>query len=318
MRIAVVGAGGVGGLLAGLLARSGTEVALLARGGQLEAIRSSGLSVDSPLGTFTVSPAALADDAAALGRADAVLVAVKAWQVAEIAPRLGPLLAGGGFAVPLQNGVEAASRLAAVLGEERVAGGLAHVLAWIDGPGRIRHVGMVPRITIGERGTRADRPSARIEALAEALRRAGTEVRIPDDIEVAAWEKFLLIDPWSTLGAAARAPAGVLRAVPESRALLVAAIEEVVAVGRARGVAIPPGAVDAALAVIDGAPPDATTSMQRDLAAGRPSELDDQPGAVVRLGRAAGVPTPVHDALHAALLPMERAARGRIPAFART
>src|SRR5512138_2784758 len=155
MRIAIVGGGGVGGLVAGLLTRAGTEVALVARGVHLESIRRDGLSVMSPLGTFTVRPATVTADPASAGAADAVLVAVKAWQVAEVAPALAPLLGARGFAVPLQNGVEAADRLAAALGEERVAGGLAHFISWIDGPGRIRHVGAAPRLTMGERRPRA-------------------------------------------------------------------------------------------------------------------------------------------------------------------
>jgi 2-dehydropantoate 2-reductase len=318
MRIAIVGAGGVGGLLAGLLARAGTEVLLVARGAALKAVRAGGLEVDSPLGRFTARVGAASDDPGALGAADAVLVAVKAWQVEGIAPDLRPLLAGGGFAVPLQNGVEAAGRLAAALGEERVVGGLTHVLAWTEGPGRIRHVGPVPRVTLGERGGRGGRPSARVEALAGSLRAAGVEVRVADDVEAATWEKFLLIEPWGSVAAAARAPIGPLRTAPETRALLGAAMEEGVALARARGVSLPAGVKASTLAWLDGLPPEATASMQRDIGAGRPSELLDQTGAVVRLARAAGVPAPVHEALLALLLPQERAARGETPAFART
>jgi 2-dehydropantoate 2-reductase len=293
-------------------------VLLVARGEGLKAVRSAGLAVDSPLGSFTARAAAASDDPAALGVADAVLVAVKAWQVEGVAPRLAPLLAGGGFAVPLQNGVEAAGRLALALGEERVAGGLTHVLAWTEAPGRIRHVGPIPRVTLGERGARAGRASPRLDALAAALRGAGVEVRIVDDVEVATWEKFLLIEPWGSVAAAARAPVGPLRTVPETRALLGAAMREVVALARARDVSLPAGVTESTLAWLDGLPPEATASMQRDIGAGRPSELGEQTGAVVRLARAAGVPAPVHDALMALLLPQERAARGETPGFART
>lgn len=318
MRIAIVGAGGVGGLLAGLLARAGSEVSVVARGPQLDAIRRDGLAVDSPLGTFAARPAALADDAAALGPVDAALVCVKAWQVAEVAPRLAKLLAPAGVVVPLQNGVEAADRLADALGEAPVAGGIVHVLAWLAGPGRVKHVGRPPRVTLGERGARAGASSARLDALAAALSAAGVDARVVADVEAASWEKFLLVEPWGTVSAAARAPIGVVRGVPETRALLEAAMREVVAVGRARGVAIPGEAVDAALAIVDGVVPEGTASMQRDIATGRKSELLDQAGAVVRLGRAAGVPVPVHEALLAVLLPQERAARGEIPGFERT
>lgn len=318
MRVAIVGAGGVGGLFAGLLARAGAEVRVVARGAHGEAIRERGLSVDSPLGTFTAKVAAVSADPAALGPADATLVAVKAWQVAEVAPGLAPLVAGGGVAVPLQNGVEAAGRLAAALGDDRVAGGLVSVLAWIDGPGAVKHVGAAPRVKLGERGARAGGPSPRLEALAAALRAAGVVVDVVADVERASWEKFLLIEPWGVLGAATRAPVGVLRGTPEARALLVGLQEELAAVGRARGVALPPDAPAKTFAFLDGAPPEATASMQRDLGAGRPSELEDQTGAVVRLARAAGVAVPLHETLHALLSPQEAAARGRIPKFTRT
>jgi 2-dehydropantoate 2-reductase len=318
MRIAIAGAGGVGGLLGGLLARSGEEVAVVARGAHAEAIREGGLRVTSPLGTFAARVARVADDPAALGTADVVLVAVKAWQVADLAPRLAPLLSGGGVAVPLQNGVEAAGRLAAALGEDRVAGGLVSVLSWIDGPGSVKHVGGPPRVKLGERGSRAGSPTERLDALAAALRRAGADVEVVADFERALWEKFLLIEPWGAVAAAARAPIGVVRTVPETRALLLRAQEELAALARARGAALDAGALSRAVAVIDGAPFDATASMQRDLGAGRPSELDDQVGAVVRLARESKVAVPVHEALHGVLLPQERAARGAISPFERT
>ncbi len=317
MRIVVIGAGGVGGLLGGLLARSGVEVGVVARGAHLDAIRRDGLAVESPLGTFAARVAA---DAApgALAPADAVLVAVKAWQVAEVAPSLAPLVARGGVVVPLQNGVEAADRLADALGPEQVAGGTINVLAWISGAGRVRHVGPPPRITLGERGPLAAAPSPRLEAVAAALRAAGVEAAVTPEIEVALWEKFLFVEPLGALGAVTRAPVGVFRAVPETRALLAAAQEEIATLARARGVALPPDAAARALVRVDGVQPDGTISMQRDIGAGRPSELADQPGAVVRLARAAGVPVPVHEALLAALLPQELAARGRIAPFTRT
>ncbi len=328
MRIAIVGAGGVGGVLAGLLARAGkTELVVVARGAHGEAIRRDGLRVESPAGVFTVR-VDVVDDPGAAGRVDAALVAVKAWQVAEVAPRLAPALAGGGVAVPLQNGVEAAGRLAAALGDERVAGGLVAVLAWIERPGVVKHVGGVPRLRIGERGRRVrsapalrsegEGGSPRLEALAAALRGAGVGVEIVADVEAATWEKFLLVEPWGSIAAAARAPWGVVRSVPETRALHVAALEELAALARARAVALPPDAVARTLAFLDGVTPEATASMQRDLGAGRPSELDDQTGAVVRLAREAGVSVPVHGHLYAALVPQERAARGQIPPFTRT
>jgi 2-dehydropantoate 2-reductase len=318
MRIAIVGAGGVGGLLGGLLARSGAEVVVVARGGQLEAIRRNGVRVDSPMGAFTVGVAAAAEDPAALGQADAVLLAVKSWQVVEVAPRLAPLLARGGVVVPLQNGVEAADQLAAALGADSVAGGVIRVLAWIDAPGAVRHVGLPPAILMGERGARRAGPSPRLEALAAALARAGVEVQVSADAERDVWEKFLAIEPWGAVAAATRAPIGVLRALREPRALNRAAMEEVAALARARGVALAADAVARTEAFLDGVPPEGTALMQRDIGSAKPSELEDQVGAVVRLGRQAGVATPIHDVLYAVLLPQEAAARGMVRKFPRT
>ncbi|HEU4384802.1 MAG TPA: 2-dehydropantoate 2-reductase [Anaeromyxobacteraceae bacterium] len=305
MRIAMVGAGGVGGLFGGLLARAGEQVAFVARGAHLEAIRRDGLKVESPLGSFTVRASA-SDDPAALGKFDAVVVAVKAWQVKEVAPRLEPLLGPETVVVPMENGVEAAGELAAALGAGPVAGGLCHVMAWIEAPGAVKHAGFGPRVTLGELGGGG---SERLERLAAALRRAGMEAAVVDDIRTALWEKFLFIDPLSTVGAATRAKVREMLAVPETRALLLAAMREVEALGLRSGARLSGDAVERTLKRVEALPADATASMQRDVLAGRPSELQEQTGAVVRLGRAAGVPVPVHEALYAALLPQERKAR---------
>ncbi|GEJ58548.1 2-dehydropantoate 2-reductase [Anaeromyxobacter diazotrophicus] len=307
MRVAVVGAGGVGGLIGGLLARAGHEVAFVARGATLAALRERGLEVESPRGTFRVAPVEASDDPGALRPAEAVLVAVKGWQVREVAPRLAPLLAPGGLVLPLENGVEAAPTLARALGEERVVGGLCHLFAWTEAPGVVKHAGDLLRVTMGERRGGS---SARLERLAAALREAKVDAVISPDIEAAAWEKFLFIDAFGSVGAVTRAPVGVVRTLPESRALLRAAMEETAAVGRARGVRLTADAVEKALALIDAVKPESTASMQRDIQGGRPSELFDQPGAVVRLAAEAGVDAPVHRFLYAALLPQETAARG--------
>lgn len=306
MRVVVVGAGGVGGLIGGLLARAGTQVAFVARGEHLAAMRAGGLRVDSPRAAFTVAPVQASEDPAELGKADVVLVAVKGWQVREVAPRLEPLFGEGTFAVPLENGVEAASDLARVLGEERVAGGLCHMLSWVEAPGRVRHVGQILRVTLGERRGGS---SPRVEALAAALREAEVDVVVSENIDAATWEKFLFIEPFGAVGAVTRAPIGVTRSVPETRQLLVAAMNEIASLARARRVDIGADAVARALELVDKLPADGTASMQRDIAAARPSELFDQTGAVVRLGKETALPVPIHACLYAALLPQEQAAR---------
>lgn len=308
MRVAVFGTGGVGGYFGGRLAQAGHEVSFLARGAHLEAIGRDGLRVDSIAGDFVVRPARASDDPAALGPADVVLVAVKAWQVEDVARRMAPLLGPETFVVPLENGVEAADQIAAAVGEDRVLGGLCRILSFVAGPGHIRHTGAAPRVEFGERqGTRTDRVDLLRDAFAKAQ---GVSVSTPSDIEAALWEKFLFIAPMSGVGAATRLPVGLWRQVPETRALLEAAMREVLAVARARGVTLRDDVVERTISYVDALPDDATGSMQRDLLEGRPSELEAQNGAIVRLGAAAGVPVPANAFLYAALLPGERRARG--------
>jgi 2-dehydropantoate 2-reductase len=308
MRIAVIGAGGVGGVFGGLLARAGNEVSFLARGDHLAAILDDGLRVHGPWGTFTVHPRAAASPGELRDGApfDAVLVALKAGQVREVAPSLRSLLGPDTVVVPLQNGVEAAATLAGALGSGPVAGGLCHVLAWREGPGEVRTTGTPLQITVGEMGGGG---SPRLERLADAIRASGATAVVAGDVLAATWEKFAFIDPFGSVGAVARAPLGVLRAEPRTRALLVAAVEEVAAVARARGVRIAPDTVARTVARYDELPGEATASMQRDVVAGRPSELHEQTGAMVQLGEQAAVPVPVHRFLLAALLPQEAAAR---------
>jgi 2-dehydropantoate 2-reductase len=232
---------------------------------------------------------------------------VKAWQVEAAAPDVGALLRPDGVVLPLQNGVEAAEQLARVVGRERVVAGLCRIVAFVAEPGVVRHAGVEPRIEIGELDGPPGRGVARVvEAFAGAR---GVSVAVAEDIRKALWEKFLFIAPVSGVGAVSRQAVGGWRDVPETRALLLQAMEEVAALARARGVALDEGCVARTLAYVDSLPADATTSMQRDVAERRPSELDSQVGAVVRLGGDAGVQTPASAFLHAALLPAERKAR---------
>jgi 2-dehydropantoate 2-reductase len=307
MRVAVVGVGAVGGYFGGRLARSGVDVRFIARGETLAALQHGGLRVDSIAGDFVIDPARAFANPAELGAVDVVLVAVKAWQVDGLAPTLRSLLHPQTVVVPLQNGVEAADQLAATLGQEHVAPGVCHIVASVEAPGHSRHSGLEPRIAFGEWD---NRPSARLENLQRAFTHAEVKAQIPPDIGVALWEKFLFIASLSGMGAVTRVPAGELRRLPETRRLLVQALDEVAAVARARGVALPQDAETRTLAFIDALPEAATSSMQRDIMAGRPSELEAQLGAVVRFGAQADVPTPVTALLYHVLLPQELQARG--------
>src|SRR5947209_1263583 len=216
VRVAIAGAGGVGGLLAGLLARNGNEVSLLARGEHLRAIQQDGLRVETPEETFTVRVDA-SDAAGDLPKASALIVAVKTWQLPALVPQLGSLLREDGVAVPLLNGIESADVLAANLGGERVCGGLCDLFAWIQAPGVVRRAGVPPRVTVGEL---VGHGREHLEKLCDALRASRTDAVVTPDIRSALWEKLLFVGPLGAVGAAARVPAGRLRAVPRTRALL--------------------------------------------------------------------------------------------------
>jgi 2-dehydropantoate 2-reductase len=308
MKFAVMGSGGVGGYFGGRLAQAGHDVTFVARGAHLAAIRERGLRVFSTEGDFEVQGASATDDPASIGPVEIVLLAVKTWQVAEAAAHLSPLLGPGSAVLTLQNGVEAPDEVARICGRERVLAGVCRLMSYVSEPGVIRHAGVTPRVEFGEW---AGGTSARAEALRKALAECqGLAAAISTDVALALWEKFLFIAPFSAVGAATRKPAGQWRHIKETRALLTAAMHEVVDLAQARGVRVPRDAVDRTLAFTDRLQDDATASMQRDLLEGRPSELEAQTGAIVRLAREAGIETPANDFLYAVLLPAERQARG--------
>ena len=312
MRVVMFGAGGVGGYFGARLVEAGHDVVFIARGAHLAALRRDGLRVESPAGDARLARVSATDDPRAAGPADLVIVAVKSWQLPEASRGLSTLLEGGGVVLPLLNGVEAAAQLAEVVGDDRVLKGLARIISFIASPGTIRHVGAEPTMALGEPD---GRPSERVQRVAGVLRGAGIRTEVPDDIDAALWLKFLFVVPIGGLGAVTRAPMGVVRSQPDTRALLEAAMHEVQAVAAGHGVALPADTVPKALRFIETLPAEGTASLHRDVAEGRRSELDAWNGAVVRLGREAGVPTPVHAFIYHSLLPLERRARGEI-AFA--
>jgi len=309
MRIAVFGTGAVGGYFGGRLAQAGEDVVFIARGEQLRALKAHGLRVDSIKGDFALQPVQATDDPAQVGVVDAVIVGVKTWQVPEAARAMRPLVGPETFVVPLENGVEAPDQLAAVLGAGHVLGGLCRIVSFVVEPGHVRHAGLEPYVALGELD---NRPGERAERLRDAFTQAGVNAEIPADIQVAIWEKFLFIASFSGVGAVTRAPAGVLRSLPETRRMLEAAMREVLAVAQARGIGMTEEAVSRTMALIDGLPEAGTASMQRDIIGGQPSELESQNGAVVRLGQEVGVDVPLHGFMYRCLLPLELRARGEL------
>ena len=299
MRIAIMGSGALGGFFGGLLARAGQDVTFIARGAHLEAIRSRGLVVNSPIvDDFTVSAPAT-DDPREIGPVDFVLVGVKTYDLDAAAAQLPPLLGPETAVLPLQNGIDATEHIARVVGSDRVLTGVAYVLAVLDGPGVIKHVAQ-GRIVLGEgNGGR----SGRVDRVAEALRAAGIGCETPPDIRVPLWEKFVLLAATGGVTALTRLPFGPIRDCAEARELFRGAMQEADAVGRAHGVALPPDLVDRHLEMMLGLPAAGHGSMLQDLRAGRRLELEALNGAVVREGEQAGVATPLNFAVYAALKP---------------
>jgi 2-dehydropantoate 2-reductase len=309
MRIAFIGIGALGGYFGGRLAKAGNDVIFIARGAMLEALRKDGLRVESPLGDFALPKVQATSDPTGVGHVDAVFVTTKAWQVTEAAQQIRGIVGPETVVVPLQNGVEAYDQLAAVLGSGHVLDGLCHILAMVTAPGVVRHAGPKAVITIGERNNAR---TPRLEKLVECLSTAEIGTRVPDNIQVAIWEKFEFVASFGGVGAITRVPAGVIRSVPEARSLLERAVQEIVGLARAIGIPVQRESVANTMRLVDSSPPDGTASMQRDLIAGRPSELEAQSGAVVRLGRTRNAPTPVHEFIYGALLPGELRARGKL------
>ena len=305
MRIAIFGTGGAGGYFGAQLARAGEDVVFIARGEHLQAIREHGLRLETANDNFVVHAYAT-DDPKEAGLVDAVLVGVKTWQVKDAAHGMQPLIADNTFVVPLQNGVEAAAQLAAELGPEHVLGGLCGTISWLTGPGRIRSVGATHFVKFAELD---NTPSNRVEELRRAFAGAGVNVEVPVNIQTAVWAKFVFGAAFGGVGAFKRQPAGVIRTDSESRRMLEDSMREVLAVAQAHNISLPGDTIKRSLALIDGLDPGATTSLQRDLAASKPSELEGWTGAVVRLGREANVPTPVNELIYQSLLPGELRAR---------
>jgi 2-dehydropantoate 2-reductase len=269
-----------------------------------------GLRVDSINGDFALESVQATDDPAQVGIVDMVLLGVKAWQVPNAAEAIRPMVGSETVVLPLQNGVEAPSQLAAVLGDEHVLGGLCGLMTFIVKPGHIRHAGADPFIRFGELD---NHPSERVERLNQTFDRAsGVNAEIPPDIQVALWEKFLFVTPWSGVGAVTRSPLGIIRDQPGTRRMLKQTMNEIYNVGLANNVALHEDTMGKTMDFVDNLLPEGTASMQRDIMNGRPSELEAQNGAVVRIGQELGVETPVNTFIYNSLLPMEMRARGQL------
>lgn len=299
MKIAIFGSGGVGGYFGGRLAAAGEDVTFLARGAHLTAMQQHGLHIASPLGDVHLPSVRATDRPQAIGPVDVVLFTVKLYDVDASAAQLAPLVGPDTVVITLQNGVDAMDMVASHVGGDHVAGGAAYIVAVIDTPGHIRHT-IAQQLVFGERdGRRSDR----LIAFEEAGTRAGFHAKASTDVVADLWVKFVRLATWSGMTTVTRSPMGVVRDTPATFELMIAAIEEVIAVGRARGVRLPDDLMDTTLTMIKNFPAGAKSSMLEDMERGRRLELPWLSGAVVRIGKDVGVPTPIHQFITTILTP---------------
>ena len=301
MRIAMMGSGGVGGYFGGRLAAQGCDVTFIARGRHLDAIRAKGLRIDSrDMGDAIIHPANATDDPATVGSVDYVIIGVKLWDTADAGRDILPMVGPETTVLSLQNGVECDDILAGIVAADRIIGGMAQIASSIGEPGVINHIGTMQRVVIGEP---AGGSSPRVDALHVALEAAGITAEISDDIERTIWEKFVFLVGLSATTCLMRTTIGPIRQDPDRREMLLNVMRETVAVGRAKGVALPEDFAENRLIFIDGLPEDMTSSMHHDLERGNLLEAAWLSGAVARFGREFGIPTPVNQAVFAALKP---------------
>ncbi len=298
MRIAIYGSGGVGAYLGGRLQAGGHDVVFIARGRNLAALRSQGLSIKSAQGDLVLPVVAATDDPASVAPVDVVVLGVKLHALEPAAIALQPLLGPGTMVVPVQNGVDAAERLVAVLGAGAVVMGAAYVVSELTGPGQVEHRSPFCRLVFAELD---GQPSQRTTGFAAALNACGIEGSVSTNMQAELWRKFMILAPFAAVACLSRASLGQILAHPMSHALLSDAVSEVAAVARARGIVLPDDSVATTMQALGAFPPAARPSMQGDLDAGRPLELESLSGAVVRYGKAAGVPTPVHEVVYRVL-----------------
>ncbi len=311
MKIAVMGAGGVGGYFGAKLAASGEEVHFIARGAHLEAIQNNGLQVYSANGDVFVKPARATSNPATVGPVDLVIIAVKLWSTEQALRDAAPLVGPDTAVVSFQNGVVAVDTIAKVYGKQRTVGGVAQIAAVIEKPGVIRHSGTMAVLIVGELD---GKPSARSQAFVDACTKAGIQARVSDDIEKALWEKYVGLVALSGMTSLTRLPLGPIREDPDTRALARQLMSEVVAVGKAKGVRLDSDLVDKVLRHVDGLPRGMVASMLGDLERGNQLELPWLSGGVVQMGKELSVPTSANGFVVAAL---KHYINGR-PADART
>ena len=310
MRIAVFGAGGIGGYLGARLNEVGEELIIIARGEHLAVIKEKGLKIESPKGNFIAHPQIATDDPSQVGEVDAILLGVKAWQIPEVTHALRPMLAPNTAVITLQNGVDTPSKVAAIVGAEHVIIGLAIVRCFIVKPGHLRHtVDLDPNVQIGEMERQSNE---RVKHLSQILKKAQLSVRMPEDIHAAMWAKFFLMSVMSAMGTVTRTTTEVWRSIPETRKMTEIVLSEAARAAKMHGVNLPDEIVQNTMNLIDTMADGHMTSVANDIIEKRPSELEAVIGYLVRLGKELGIDMPVTSFIYNTLLPQELTTRSQL------
>ncbi len=305
MNIVVIGAGAVGGYFGGKLTQAGFNVTFIARGKTLEAIKTNGLQVKSINGDFIVHPK-VTDNINEINNPDLIILGVKSWQVLDIAKQLKSILTQKTMVLPLQNGADNTDKLLSVLNKENVLAGFCKIVSKVETPAVINHFGYEPEIVFGEVN---NEKTKRIEAIKIIFDKAKIKNTIPEDIHLDIWKKFLFIATVSGIGALTRSVFGVMREDDDVRQIMYQTANEIVAIANAKGVNLTNNDVEMVLKVVDNLDYNTTASMQRDIMEGRPSELENFNGYIVKTGKKLHVITPVNTFTYHCLLPMEKKAR---------
>jgi 2-dehydropantoate 2-reductase len=302
MRIAIIGAGGVGGFYGAQLARAGVDVSFVARGAHLDAIRANGLRIVGPLGDFTAKMNAESDPAS-IGPVDLVVVAIKTYDNATALGMIAPLVGPATVVLTIQNGVDSFGEVAAVVGEAKTIAGATYIAAGIESPGVVRQTGTHRRIVFGEVFGAGPAISPRVQAIAGVLGRGDIQIEAVPDARIPIWEKFIYLAPFAAFTGASRLPIGPIWSDEECRTRFLEAVAEVERVARGSGIAISADVHAKIAGYTAGIPPATRSSLLIDLSQGKKIEVESLLGSVVRRGRLAGVPTPMMAALYAVLKP---------------
>ncbi|MFV8281033.1 ketopantoate reductase family protein [Christiangramia marina] len=306
MKILVYGAGGVGGYFGARLAESGNKVSFIARGEHMRAMKESGLQLESINGDITVHPELVTNDINKVGTPDLILLGVKSWQLSEVASELKKIISKDTIVLPLQNGADNYEKLTEILPKENVLAGLCFIVSYIEKPGKIKHASFEPRIVFGE----ADNSqSERISIISNLFSEARIDFLNPENIQLEIWKKFLFICTISGIGGLTRVSIDKIRNSAYLFDLMKQTSAEIRSVANAKDIPLNNEHIEKAFQIIENQPQGTTASTQRDIMEGKPSEIENFNGYIVREGERLGIKTPVNKMIYECLKLMEEQAR---------